>query len=265
MNIHIKDENLFNNLKDATIFKMKIGSHLYKTNNINSDTDYLYIYATSKNELLSYINSHHQLQYKENNVDYIFVSLHNFMKNIINGDSPINFEVIQTDEFNTSCLSWISDHKTNFITYTTIRSYLGICRRDIKQFHKLKNKYERDKKLKHIIRGYLYAKNMFENNFDFYKCNSELINIEIDSSNNKQLRYYEDLISNLRTDLNYHKDNNLLQIPFIINVDKSYELNSKFIKYCDSDHFKILQNKLNDFNMDIFINALENWISYENI
>ena len=137
MNIHIKDENLFNNLKDATIFKMKIGSHLYKTNNINSDTDYLYIYATSKNELLSYINSHHQLQYKENNVDYIFVSLHNFMKNIINGDSPINFEVIQTDEFNTSCLSWISDHKTNFITYTTIRSYLGICRRDIKQFHKL--------------------------------------------------------------------------------------------------------------------------------
>lgn len=80
MNIHFDNKELFEKLKSATIAKVVIGSKMYGTYDASkSDIDYLYIYATSENELNSFIKTHHQLQYKEDGIDYNFVSLHTFL------------------------------------------------------------------------------------------------------------------------------------------------------------------------------------------
>ena len=108
-------------LKKATIAKVRVGSFVYGTDTIESDEDFLYIYATSENELLSVIQTQHQLQYKSNNgyylntrdIDHNFVSLHNFIKNIISGDSSINYEVIQSEELIGTDLEWLIKYRNN--------------------------------------------------------------------------------------------------------------------------------------------------------
>lgn len=263
MNIHITDKVLVDNLKNATIVKVVVGSHMYGTNNKNSDIDYLYIYATSENELLSVINTHHQLQYKEDGIDYLFVSLHTFINNILNGDSPINFEVINSTQLIGTELEWLYEMREYFITYTIIRSYLGICRRDIKHFHKCKTEYEKKKKLGHIIRGALYAEHMLTYKWDFDAINDRLNTIEINIEDNKQLRDWEKKVSNLRNSLNEQFNNGELKYAQKIDVNGGVELMSKLLNYCKSDKFKSKQNKLNDFDLYNYINSYENWVNYE--
>lgn len=262
MNIHFTDSELFDKLKEATITKIKVGSHMYGTNNENSDTDYLYIYATSQNELLSPIKTHHQLQYKNNNVDYNFVSLHTFITNVLNGDSTINFETIQSGQLIGTDLEFLYHLKDRFITYTVIRSYLGLCRRDIKHFHKCKTDYEKSKKLKHIIRGYIYARDMLHNQWNFELANIELKSIGIDITTNKQLRQYESEISNLRNELNDRFNNKTLGLAQHMDVDSSILLSKFMIKYCSSNRFKSLQKHLSNFDLSMFCNAFENWVEY---
>ena len=60
MNIHFEDKILFEKLKSATIVRCLVGSRCYGTHTLDSDHDYLYIYATSENELNSFITTHHQ-------------------------------------------------------------------------------------------------------------------------------------------------------------------------------------------------------------
>ena len=54
MNIHIKDERMFEALKNASLAKCEFGSSLYQTNDDLSDKDLHYIYATSNTELNSF-------------------------------------------------------------------------------------------------------------------------------------------------------------------------------------------------------------------
>ena len=69
MNIHFANKELFEKLKSATIVKCLVGSRIYGNHTNGSDYDYLHIYATSENELNSFIKVHHQLQYKEDGID----------------------------------------------------------------------------------------------------------------------------------------------------------------------------------------------------
>jgi len=262
MNIHITDKELFNKLKDATIAKVLIGSHMYGTNNKYSDTDYLNIYATSTNELNSFVQVNHQLQYKEDEIDYNFVSLHSFIKNIINGDSSINFEVVHSNSLIGTDLEWLYEYRNVFNTYTVIRNYLGLCRRDIKYFHKCETDIEKIKKLRHIIRGYIYSRCLIDNVFDFEACNRCLLEVEINVKDKFQLRKYESLISDLRIELTEKFNNKTLGLPQHINVEFGNKLNNRLLKYCVSENFKNKQKLLKDFDMNIFINSLENWVEY---
>lgn len=267
MNIHITDKSLFENLKLATITKVRIGSHIYKTNNEDSDIDYLYIYATSDNELNSPFKVHHQLQYIENGIDHNFVSIHNFIHNCINGDSSINFEVIFSDELNNSCLDFLTDDiiKNNLITFTIIRAYLGFAKRDVKHFSKYKDDYNRKKRLGHIIRGYIYSYNMINNTFDFDLSNKEfkeiIDNISV-SDYDEYLKVYSELIKNLRTELITLYDSKVLNIPKIIDVDTAIKINSNISELCNSGYYIDKKKNLKDFNTAIFINSLENWVEY---
>lgn len=262
MNIHFTDKELFESLKSATIAKVVVGSHMYGTNHELSDTDYLYIYATSENELFSAILTHHQLQYKENNIDYNFVSLHTFIRNILNGDSTINFETVHSTQLIGSDLEFLYNLRQSFITYTMIRSYLGICRRDLKHYHKCKTDAEKIKKLRHIIRGYIYARDMLYNQWNFDLANTELKSIALDISTNKQLRQYESAVSGLRDELNERLNSKTLGFAQTFDVESGKELTDKMIQYCKSDRFKSLQNNIKDFDMNYFINSFENWVEY---
>lgn len=267
MNIHSTDIELFEKLKDATLAKVVVGSHMYGTNTEESDTDYLYIYATSKNELLSAIQVHHQIQFKIDGNDYNFVSLHSFLRNCISGDSTINFEVIHDDallldENENNHLSWLNEYKNDFITYTIVRSYLGFARRDIKHYHKYKDEYNRKKRLRHIIRGYIYARDMISGNFDIDVANYELRGIELDVKTNHMLRKYEKLISDLRTTLNEKFNNKTLGLAQHFNVNSGKEFTKDLIEFCDSDTFTCRQSILDEFDMSDFINSFENWVEY---
>lgn len=262
MNIHFKDKELFERLKKATLVKVKVGSHMYGTNRENSDIDWLYIYATSDNELLSIIQSHHQLQYIEEGVDHNFISLHSFIRNCLSGDSTINFEVIQSGLLSDN-LSCLNEMKNSFITYTMIRSYLGLARRDIKHYHKQKDDYNRKKRLGHIIRGYIYARKMIDHHWDFETANRELRSIELDVSNNKMLRKYETKISELRLELSEKFNGHTLGYAQHIDVESGIKLNNSIIELCNSTDYREKQNHLVGFEMSKFINAYENWVEYE--
>jgi len=265
MNIHFTDVKLFENLKKATLAKVIIGSKMYGTSvDGHSDTDYLYIYATSETELLSCIQSHHQLQFSENKVDHIFVSLHSFIKNTLSGDSTINFEVIHSNSLNGTVLEWISEKRNMFLTYSVIRSYIGLCRRDIKHFGKYSSEYEKRKRFGHIIRGVIYTRSFLNGSFDFLKSNLELVNTlkEIDFNSGKLLREYTSEVSKFRELLTSYYNDNTLLIAKNVNVEDAIIFNKLLIKMCESEVFKSKQLILTNFDMRPFINSYENWISY---
>lgn len=260
MNIHFTDKKLFEQLKNATLAKVIVGSHMYGTNTDKSDIDYLHIYATSNNELNTVFNTHHQLQYKENNIDYNFVSLHTFIKNILNGDSTINFEVIQSDELIGTDLEWLIKYRNDFITYTIIRAYNGFCKRDLKHFHKADTDYLRFKRFGHIIRGYLYSRDMLYNQWNFKVVNEELKGILTNLTVTKELiEEYKEAINDIRKELNIKLDNGTLGYAQHFNVDSGIKLNKELYDFCNSDIFK---SKQFDLDISMYINSYENWVSY---
>ena len=164
MNIHIEDKEIFEELKRISIHKVEIGSRMYKTNNEESDTDILYI--PSSDEINSISSSHHQYQFKEDGVDHIFTDIFTFIKNSLNGDSTINFEVINDSSLIGSDLEWLSKYKKYFRNYKILRGYLGRARKDLKQMKSKSNVKEMTKKLSHGIRSYESAKQVLSNTFD---------------------------------------------------------------------------------------------------
>lgn len=258
MNIHFSNEKLFNQLQKATLVKCKVGSTLYGTNNKNSDQDFLYIYATSLNELNSIIWSQHQLQYKENNIDHNFVSIHSFIKNIINGDSTINYEIIQSDELNNTSLQFIHDYKHIFNTYKIVKSYLGLCKRDLKYITNCTTEYQTNKQLEHINRGYLFAKNIMSLDENvFYNTINELKDNKILDISKLTL-----MVTDFRNELTELFNNNKLIIPKIINVNDGINLNEYFLNFQKTQLYKQKQQHLTNFDMSIFINSYENWVQY---
>lgn len=266
MNIHFTDKILFEKLKEATLAKVKVGSFLYGNNNENSDEDFLYIYATSENELNSFVQTNHQLQYKEEGIDHNFVSLHTFIRNIINGDSTINYEVVHSDELIETDLQWLSNLKDYFNTYTIKRSYNGLARRDCKHFTKGVTDYEKQKRLGHIIRGHIYCY-MIGKDFDFKKANILFINtinqIKKDNCvNMDMIKTYIAKIELQRTLLNKSLEDKTLGLAKHIDFNNGVILNKTLTSFMNIDLFKEKQAHLYNFNMEIFINAFENWVEY---
>lgn len=266
MNIHFKDKELFENLKNATLAKVRVGSHLYGTNNENSDEDFLYIYATSKNELKSFVWTNHQLQYKEEGIDHNFVSIHTFIRNCINGDSTINFEVIHSEELLKTPLMFLHSLRSVFNTYTIARSYNGFGRRDCKHWHKAKTDYEKRKRFGHIVRGYVYADRLMNNDFNFNRANdlfkkylSEINIVTLD-----HVKTYSEFLDIQRKVLNSKLESKTLGLAKIMDVKNGMNIDALFNLLQDTTDFKNKQSHLDTFDMSLFIHAFENWVEYEN-
>ena len=164
MNIHFTNKNLKEQLDKSTIFKIEVGSGMYKLKTPESDTDILCIYLEGSLNLTSITQTHHQLQYNdnENNIDYIYTSLGQFVRNIISGDSTINHEVLQSSEF-----------INKFHNYTLLILFLNFFRpfksfscssRDVKMLKKELS----HKKAYHIKRGILFAESILNDVNIFY-------------------------------------------------------------------------------------------------
>ena len=208
MNIKINKEQ-FLELDKLTIGKFLIGSHLYNLSNENSDTDYLCIFIPTMKMLTNPFENHHQFQYKDevNNIDYIFVDIKNFIKNIVSGDSTINFELLHSKELEANDnLRFLYQMRKEFYLYNVARSYLGLARRDIKYFDKKKTLQEKNNALCHIIRGNNFASDIIngaEINLDLIHLAHYKNATDIDKLNwigNKKLNNY--INSNLRDKLN---------------------------------------------------------------
>lgn len=167
MNIIINDITLVEQLQSATLIKIEVGSVLYGLQDNGSDKDILHIYAQSINKANSFIYSHHQLQYRdtENKIDLLFVDVQTFIRNLLSGDSTINFEVIHTQVIANSCLSFLYDMRAHFYTYQIIKAYLGFAKRDVKQFFTITDEREQIKRMLHILRGWRFAQSIFNKNF----------------------------------------------------------------------------------------------------
>lgn len=160
MNIHFTDKILKEQLDNSTIFKIEVGSGMYKLKTPESDTDILCIYLEGSLNLTGITQNHHQFQYKdtENNIDYVYTSLSQFIKNIISGDSTINYEVLQSPEFKAE-FSDLYFFVNKLDKINIIKSYLGMAKRDIKAFKKEPSA----KKAYHIKRGVLFANAIMRN------------------------------------------------------------------------------------------------------
>jgi predicted nucleotidyltransferase len=157
MNIHFDNKEVFEELKRLSIFNIKIGSWMYGTNDEFSDSDILYIYVPSYEEMNSMASNHHQFQYKEDGIDHIFVDIYNFIKNSLNGDSTINFEVINHPSLIGTDLEFLYNMRLAFSNHKIIRSYLGMARRDIKHISNGATDRDKNKKLNHVLRGYTFC------------------------------------------------------------------------------------------------------------
>lgn len=253
MNIHFKDKELLLKLEQATLFKGIIGSHLYGTNYPDSDFDYLNIYIPSINEENTFKQSHHQLQYKGINEDLNFCSLDVFLTNLLNGDSVVNFEIVNSVQLLNTPLEYLYVNRYDFYNYKVLRSYLGIARRDLKEIGKQNTLKYKASKLAHAYRGYSFARKVMgkEEIFPidalekffimFYK---EIEDEKIISDFRSSL---DEKISNLRRIINEKLDEKTLFLPNFMELEKQLELDKWLLKLKQSDFYK---NKMN-WEMDL--------------
>ena len=225
MNIHFKDKNTFKKLTDATIFTVQFGSRMYGTNDENSDTDLLHIYVPSISERNSFWPSHHQLQYKDNDTDHNFVNVFAFIKNLINGDSSVNFEIINHESIKGSPLDFLFYIRHSFYNYKILRSFNGFCRRDIREYHKANSDLEKNKRIGHIIRGHEFSKMILDKNFSpiiIGDLKEKLLNIKNLSDNKERKNIVSELKSDVegfRIRINELHDQKNLGLPMFMNVD----------------------------------------------
>lgn len=276
MNIHFTDDNLFKSLEYNTVSSFKIGSHLYGLDNETSDLDILHVYVEPQENRNSFNWEHHQLQYKSNNTDYIFTTIQSFIRNLLTGDSTINFEILYCDYIQYTPLSWLGEMRNDFRNYNMIKSYLGMAKRDYKSWSKstnngIKHTEETHKQLSHFIRGVIFAKNLLDDNFsiDLSKTKTlgeldyndfELVhrikNGCLDYSFNQLTYFFTSLMDNTRNDLNKLLD--ARKIHRVMEPNKLKLLDERVIELSNSTNV----DKLPVDYKTLFFEVIENGLNY---
>lgn len=268
MNIHFKDEKLFDHLKASALVRLEIGSKMYNLNHEKSDIDYLYILPTSDAQLNSFQQSQHQLQYIEDGIDHNFTNLHQFIRNSISGDSTVNFECLYSEEMKNSSLEILYAQKEAFGNYKIVRSYLGLARRDSKAYLKHSDDAYQQKRLIHIIRGYYFAKSIVNHDFklidDVILEEAKRVRGITDPKERKEvLNYYLDSVNNLRGDLNEMLNNKTLNLPQFMGVEQQIMLDTSLNMIMESAEYKQKKRLGGIYDLTPFYDANENWVSYE--
>lgn len=229
MNIIIS-ESLHNKLQKNIVSTIEFGSALKGESNEHSDHDYLHIVESVSWWTSSPIANQHLLQYKDGNADHIYCNAHTFVKSLLDGDTTIFVEMHKYGGLNNTCLEFLN--KYNFVYYKTLRAYLGISRRDIKDIKKLwKNKDTEsrkiNKKFKFVQQGIDFVFEHLDNlindkdlsSFYFKTKNDilgELTYFSIDEKTSYQeldciCEKYNNFLEYIRNKLNYFIESNLIE------------------------------------------------------
>lgn len=260
MNIHIFNKEAFELLEEASIFSIDIGSTMYGTTNKESDKDLLHVYIPCIEELTSFVETHHQFQYKENGVDYLFVNIFQFFRNALNGDSTINFEVINHFSLENTAFDWVYKNRFIFANYRILKSYLGIARRDLKHLSKERTIRDKNKKLAHVVRSYYFVEDILNQKFKPIIQKERLVEIiEIHQLKDSRKRHelmknWSEKIEELRNLVNEKMDNHSLNLPYYM-LPQHQQLLDEFIqslikqkKITSSVYFELLKEQLYNVN-----------------
>jgi predicted nucleotidyltransferase len=265
-----KDKNLFDDLIKATFVKVEVGSKMYGLEHKDSDTDLLCIYNTSKRELNMFDRSHHQIQFKVDGVDYLFINIHSFLSNALSGDSTINFEVINSEKLLGTELDFLYKFREYFYNYKIIRSYLGLARRDLKRIDvDGKTEFGKNKKIAHAYRGLNTAVKIYNikyghmNEDSIFLYGSDINEIKTFIWTLKDWKERKKYSEKLMEDIN----------DFRIFINSKYD-DDELIAYMSVDNQKVINSALEllfentettqmkNFDMSDFYDANENDIKY---
>jgi hypothetical protein len=208
--------------------------------------------------------SHHQLQYKKDNVDYNFTSIQSFIRNMLTGDSTINLEILFSDAIEDTKLHWLYEYRKGFINYNIIKSYLGMAKRDFKMLNKKDKNF--NKKASHFVRGVIFAQMLLKGDLDVsFKNNKYLLSLLSNIKNNNMSTIeildtcstYETLMNELRKTLNDKLNNGEItkygDAIFLSKLDET-------LKYFVKTYEDLSNNELN--YSTLFYDSLENGPSY---
>lgn len=191
-------------LQEYILDTIEFGSAMKGQQTDQSDHDYLHIIKPSIHWFTAPVNTHHLLQYRspEGN-DHIYCTPQTFVKSLVDGDSTIFHEMWRYGALQNTCLQWL--HGVDFNHYKTMRAYLGLARRDVKEVTKLWMKDQRKalKKFNFSFDAYTYVRDLMG------KENSIRLGIHPDMDIQNiitQCKAFNELIDELRTELNQMLD-----------------------------------------------------------
>ncbi|MDJ1470594.1 DNA polymerase beta superfamily protein [Xanthocytophaga flava] len=264
MNIHFKEESLFAKLIKATIVQLEVGSPLYGLQDEHSDRDLLCIYYPFHNQLSSFTQTHHQLQYKAQHIDYLFVDIFTFIRNTLSGDSTLNFEAIHIENLQYTPLEFLYTYRTYFYNYQIIKAYLGFANRDLKQYWQQTSERDASKKYIHAERGFLFAKSIFQKNFilkDAILLEKRQNFISLSLSARKET------LKELQNEIDYFRKTVLTtaiesgKLTRYMQPLHQKEIDTYLQRLKSLPHYQYAQTE--EFNLDLFYTVNENGLSYE--
>lgn len=244
MNIKFTDQETFNLLYTNSIVRVEFGSILYGLNDQHSDTDIMCVYSDTLFERTSIFTNHHQFQYKdiENNTDYIFTSLSNFISNIISGDSTINFEIINSNLLINTPLEFLYENRFFFYTYNIIKSYLGLAKRDIEKINKQPSERDKTKALIHAIRGYTFARYIY--NGDEFNLNLSVLKEHFNQSVKERNYWCTEYLSRI-SELRMLVSSNVNNLTRVMDVENQFLIDDFLSKFNPTFTFpRILQKEI---------------------
>lgn len=159
MNIII-DESTYNGLLENLLTTVEFGATMKGCSSTESDRDYLHIIEDSTTWLSAPVNTQHLLQFKSAEADHIFCTPSNFVKCLLHGDNTIFHEMLRFKALTGTCLEFLQNYEFNH--YKTLRAYLGIARRDLREVTSYWKKDNRKslKKLKFALESLNYVKHV---------------------------------------------------------------------------------------------------------
>ncbi len=261
MYIQFESESLFEALMDATILKIRMGSHLYGCDTETSDTDYLCIYREGLENQSSFMWEHHGYQCKKEGVDYNFISIQSFIRNLINGDSPHHFEVLYSNEFeSSSSLKWLVNYRNDFMNYNLIRAYLGFAKRDLKDYHRLgKDSPDGWKKAFHFMRGVSAAEMLCRKKYTNDNTSIKYIKLGESEYLDKLIKADTDSMEMLRILLNLSLSSKT--IHRYMNPKALRAIDFELMSMCAKESYRSKQPTFINY-IDLPYNALEHGVIY---
>lgn len=128
--------------EDKVLFTIPFGSQVYGTATVDSDSDFIKIISGQSTDQI--------LQYQDDKVDYIYVTLENFLKLVRNGGNIPMWEAALYMNFKLAGYD-LSD----FDWYAVIKGHLGLAKRDLDYY---------PERLKHVCRSVSFAHIMMQGN-----------------------------------------------------------------------------------------------------